>query len=136
MKRKALSGLLAVCLGIIGTCFVTITLHQRTAQSVKAITLTQMQKKHENRLIAQTYARIGYGWTGREWKCLESLWTAESRFDSAADNPRSSARGIAQHLGETSSDARIQVLRGNYYIFKRYGAPCRAWKWHQRHGWY
>ena len=102
MRRKLLSGLLAVCLGIIGIFFVTISHPPRTVHDVKKITLTEMEMKHENITLAKRYAALDRGWTGKEWVCLYKLWRAESRFDSEADNPKSSAFGIPQILGEKS----------------------------------
>lgn len=135
MRRKLLSGLLVVCLGITGICFATTTHHHQIVHSAKIIK-TEMERKNENRAIAKRYAQVGFGWEGREWKCLLSLWTSESRFSSEADNPRSSAFGIAQLLRETSSDPRIQVLRGLKYIYFRYGSPCRAKKFHDSRNFY
>jgi hypothetical protein len=86
-----------------------------------------MEEKRENRRIAKAYAAAGWGWRGREWRCLNYLWTSESRFDHYADNPSSTAYGIAQRLGETSRRPGIQILRGLRYIDHRYGAPCKAW---------
>ena len=86
-----------------------------------------MEQKRENRRIAKTYASAGFGWQGREWKCLEYLWSSESRFDHYADNPESTAFGIAQRLGEESKDPRIQILKGLRYVSHRYETPCRAW---------
>lgn len=136
MRRKLLSGLLVVCLGIIGTCFVTITHHHQTVHSAKEIK-TEMERKHENIKLAKTYARIDRGWTGKEWRCLYKLWLKESRFDSEADNPRSSAHGVAQLLGEKSRVPTEQILRGFRYISHRYNdSPCRAYDHSRRHGWY
>jgi hypothetical protein len=86
-----------------------------------------MEEKRENRRIAKTYAQAGWGWEGREWKCLEYLWSSESRFDHYADNPESSAFGIAQRLGERSENPRIQILKGLRYVSHRYDTPCKAW---------
>lgn len=86
-----------------------------------------MEQKRENRRIAKAYAHAGWGWEGREWQCLNYLWSSESRFDHYADNPKSSAFGIAQRLGEKSKNPRIQVLKGLRYIEHRYDTPCRAW---------
>ena len=135
MRRKLLSGLLVVCLGIIGICFATTTHHHQIVHSAK-VTKTEMERKHENRAIARRYAQVGFGWEGKQWRCLESLWSDESKFDNFAKNPRSSARGIGQMLRETSSDPRIQVLRSLKYISGRYGDPCRAKKFHDRRNFY
>jgi len=94
------------------------------------------REKGENRKIAKQYAWVAFGWKGREWACLNSLWTRESRFDHYADNPKSSAYGVAQLLGERSKDPRIQILRGLRYINKRYETPCRAYRFALKRGYY
>ena len=93
-------------------------------------------EKNYNRKLAQDYASAGFGWQGREWKCLESLWTSESRFDHYAKNPRSSAYGIAQLLGEKDRRAEYQILRGLKYISTRYSTPCRAYKFFLKNNYY
>ena len=94
------------------------------------------KQKNDNRKMARSFARIGYGWSGQQWHCLNALWTGESRFDQYADNPNSTAYGIAQLIGERSSIVQFQLLRGLRYISVRYGTPCKAHRYHQRHGWY
>ena len=86
-----------------------------------------MEEKRDNKRIAKTYAQAGWGWGKKEWKCLKYLWSSESRFDHYADNPKSTAFGIAQRLGEKSNNPRIQILKGLRYIEHRYDTPCRAW---------
>ena len=94
-------------------------------------------EKNRNRKLAKDYASAGFGWQGREWECLLSLWTGESRFDHYAKNQRgSSAYGIAQLLGEKDSRPEYQILRGLKYIDKRYDTPCRAYKFFLRHNYY
>jgi hypothetical protein len=99
-------------------------------------------EKRENIRVSKRYAYILYKWRGRESDCLVTLWTRESRFDHHA-RPRdnkgrvlSSAYGIAQLLGEKSTDPREQILKGLIYISSRYNTPCRAKSWHDRHNWY
>jgi hypothetical protein len=97
---------------------------------------TQDEKNH-NRKIAKAYAQAGFGWSGRESECLLALWTSESRFDNYAKNQRgSSAYGIAQLLGEKDSRAEYQILRGLKYISKRYGTPCKAYRFFLTHRYY
>jgi hypothetical protein len=94
-------------------------------------------EKNHNRKLAKDYASVGYGWQGREWKCLESLWTSESRFDHYAKNQQgSSAFGIAQLLGEKDRRPEYQILRGLKYISKRYDTPCRAYKFFLKNNYY
>jgi hypothetical protein len=97
---------------------------------------TQDEKKH-NKKLAKEYAAAGWDWRGREWACLESLWTRESRFDNYAKNQRgSSAYGIAQLLRETDSRPEYQILRGLKYISARYETPCKAKKFFLKHNYY
>ena len=94
-------------------------------------------EKNRNRKLAKDYAQAGFGWQGREWECLLSLWTGESRFDHYAKNQRgSSAYGIAQLLGEKDNRPEYQILRGLKYIDKRYNTPCRAYKFFLTHRYY
>jgi len=94
------------------------------------------EEKNENRKLAKQYAWVAFGWRGREWACLHALWTRESRFDHYADNPKSSAFGIAQLLRERSRDPGIQILRGLRYISERHRSPCRAYKFALAKGYY
>ena len=103
---------------------------------------TEMSRKHatweekrENRALAKKYASA-FGWRGREWQCLKSLWTKESRFDHLAQNPKSSAFGIAQLLRERDRRPRVQILKGLRYISSRHTTPCRALAFHKKHGYY
>jgi len=94
------------------------------------------EERKANERTAKLFASAGWGWRGREWVCLKSLWTAESRFDSKSDNPRSSAFGIAQRLRETDRRAEIQILHGLRYIEHRYGSPCAAKSFFSKRRWY
>jgi hypothetical protein len=94
-------------------------------------------EKDRNRKLAKEYAAAGWGWRGREWECLQSLWTSESRFDNYAKNQRgSSAYGIAQLLGEQDVRSEYQILRGLRYVDKRYSSPCRAWSFFLKNKYY
>lgn len=74
------------------------------------------------------------GWTGAEWEALEELWTNESGWNPHAQNPTSTAYGIAQFLDSTwsgygipkTSDAERQIVAGLRYIAARYGTPSKA----------
>ncbi len=85
------------------------------------------------------------GWTGSQWRCLESLWTKESGWKVRADNPTSSAYGIPQALpgskmSSAGSDWRTnpvtQIRWGLGYIDDVYGTPCGAWAHSQAVNWY
>jgi hypothetical protein len=86
------------------------------------------------------------GWTGSEWTALEQLWTNESDWNPHAQNPTSTAYGIAQFLDSTwsgygtskTSDPERQIEAGLRYIAARYGTPSNALAfWHrQQPHWY
>lgn len=84
---------------------------------------------------AQTYARTLV--TAAQWPCLRQLWQRESGWRANANNPQSTAFGIAQLLTETSSDWRQQIQRGIAYIGARYGgSACAALSHSNETGWY
>lgn len=96
-----------------------------------------MAEKRANKALAKRYAWVGYGWKDMEWRCLDYIFTKESRYDHLAKNRQgSSAYGIGQLLKETSKDPAIQILHTYKYITKRYQTPCRAMKFHLRHNHY
>jgi hypothetical protein len=82
----------------------------------------------------QDYARGLVGTV--QWPCLRALWQRESGWRADADNPSSTAFGIAQRLDETSTDPAVQIRRGLDYIAHRYGDACAAWAFWQRARWY
>jgi len=76
-------------------------------------------------------------WNRSEHKALMKLWNAESHWNPEADNPDSSAYGVAQVLNtEPGTPAPRQVERGLAYIVHRYEKPSVAWSHHRKHGWY
>lgn len=85
------------------------------------------------------YAQIAikaYNWNKNQFVCLSQLWGKESAWNHKADNPHSSAFGIAQILGEKQKHPKIQIDKGLRYIQHRYDNPCNGWKFWQRHKWY
>ncbi|MCZ2860399.1 transglycosylase SLT domain-containing protein [Blastococcus sp. VKM Ac-2987] len=84
--------------------------------------------------------KVGAG----QFSCLESLWGKESGWNPNAQNPSSTAYGIAQFLDSTwagtgiakTSDGYRQIDAGLIYIQNRYGTPCAAWAHSQSTGWY
>lgn len=80
-------------------------------------------------------------WGDNQWKCLEKLWTRESRWNHKAYNKVKvmgrNAGGIPQILGLSPDLHPInQIDRGVEYVIYRYGTFCQAWKFHQKNGWY
>lgn len=85
------------------------------------------------------------GWnSGTQWADLVSLWNQESGWRNTAQNPTSTAYGIAQFLNSTwagtgyskTSDPAIQIKAGLKYIQNRYGSPANAWAHERAYNWY
>jgi hypothetical protein len=88
-----------------------------------------------NQAIARVLA-LPYGWSvGSQWTSLVSLWNGESGWRSNAQNPTSTAYGIAQFLDTTwasvgatkTASASGQIAAGLKYIKERYGSPNNAY---------
>lgn len=96
-----------------------------------------------NQAVAKLLA-APYGWsTGTQWNDLVSLWNQESGWNSTAQNPGSTAYGIAQFLDSTwapygakTSSASLQIQYGLEYIKATYGSPSAAWAHEKSAGWY
>ena len=107
-----------------------------TAESVAGdgavfIEFVKVKVKPDPREFARRASR-----SAGDYRCLVELWTRESNWNHKADNPNSSAYGIAQMLREKSKDPITQVRHGLRYITHRYGDACTALSFHTRHGWY
>lgn len=77
------------------------------------------------------------GWTGREWRCLDELIHAESRWNHKADNPDSTAFGLFQQLKlNPKAGVEKQTRLGLKYVSSRYASPCNAREHQVRNGWY
>ena len=93
-------------------------------QRAKAYALAYMKMHHPT-------------WTRAEWRSLNKLWGKESAWNMHADNPESSAYGIAQVLNtKPGTPAPLQIEKGLSYIQHRYGKPSVAWAHWRKHGWY
>lgn len=86
--------------------------------------------------FAAEVSRQEYGWGDAQMKCLRILWGKESAWNPKADNPTSTAFGIAQMLGETSTNPLVQIRNGLRYIEHRYNNPCNAWEFWLVNRWY
>jgi hypothetical protein len=95
----------------------------------------------------QTYADMqlaAHGWgasRARQFGCLDSIWTRESKWSEVAGNP-ASAYGIPQASPGSKMAAagpdwltspRTQIRWGEGYIQGQYGTPCQAWAHWQVH---
>ena len=86
-----------------------------------------------------------YGFSEKEYKCLNRLWTKESHWNYKARNKISGAHGIPQALPASkmnviSTDWRTnpvtQIRWGLRYISIRYETPCKALAKHKRSNYY
>jgi hypothetical protein len=95
--------------------------------------------------VAKSILLDEYGFSEKEYTCLNTLWTKESNWNYKARNKSSGAHGIAQALPASkmnvvSTDWRTNpvtqirwVLR---YISIRYETPCKALAKHKRSNFY
>ena len=86
-----------------------------------------------------------FGYSADQFGCLDSLWTRESDWNPAADNPSSCAYGIPQALpgskmasagADWATNPVTQITWGLGYIRDRYGSPCGAWAHSESNGFY
>jgi len=81
-----------------------------------------------------------FGWGQEELNSLIELWNRESNWNPQADNPTSSAAGIAQKMtsihGAIEPTGEGQINWGLQYIMGRYGSPSRALQFHNQNNWY
>jgi hypothetical protein len=101
-------------------------------------------RAERNRLLAVALL-TPRGWSERQWKCLDRLWTRESSWNHLARNRWSGAYGIPQALPgakmrsagtDWRNSAATQITWGLGYIARRYGSPCAAWGHAEAAGWY
>lgn len=107
--------------------------------SVKAPSLRPLPAQAEESDLKDFAADLSleeYGWGDKQMKCLRELWGKESAWNPQADNPNSTAFGIAQMLGETSTNPLVQIRNGLRYIQHRYESPCNAWAFWLVNRWY
>jgi hypothetical protein len=92
----------------------------------------------------RAYARTRLDSTSEQFDCLDELWSSESGWRPTAQNPDSTAYGIAQLLDQTwvlmgagrTADPYTQIDVGLRYIDERYGTACDAWDFWLLHHWY
>lgn len=93
-------------------------------------------------MTARSYARSMV--SDKEYEALHELIDLESKWDSDAQNPKSTAYGLAQFVDKTwdlveiekSDDYRIQLIAAQKYVMMRYGSWVKALEHHKKYGWY
>jgi resuscitation-promoting factor RpfB len=110
--------------------------HAKRAQSRRPLPTPRQIARH---MLAR------FGWSQRQFRYLNLLWSAESGWNVHAANPYSGAYGIPQadpgaQMSSAGSDwwsnARTQIRWGLRYIKERYGSPEAAWEHELSTGWY
>jgi hypothetical protein len=141
MKRlRTISVLTSIYLGLFG--FLGIHLKSYAQQIHYDPKCIDFAPKIWSKQLLKSYAISYMKWQFPEWnrsehKALMKLWHAESGWNHEADNPHSTAYGVAQVLKtEPGTPAPLQVERGLAYIVHRYEKPSVAWSHHRKHGWY
>jgi hypothetical protein len=113
---------------------------QRTAAAEAAAAAAERASAGSDDFRAYAKDKVG----ATQFSCLDQLWTRESHWRNTAQNPASTAYGIAQLLDSTwaytgvakTSDGFEQVDAGLAYIDAAYGSPCSAWSHETNAGWY
>ncbi len=85
-----------------------------------------------------------FGFSEQDYPALVELWQRESGWNPLAQNPTSTAFGIAQFLNGTwqgtgvpkTTNPQQQIMAGLTYIKGRYGNPSNALAFHNAHNWY
>ncbi len=125
-KTRARKAQLARCWLVGGALFVlqTFTLDTAKSQELRINTLKQI-----------TFHKMNYSF--KEFYCLDELLHKESRWNYKAKNPKSSAFGLFQMIGNKEQDPIKQIDKGLRYIEHRYsGSACKALAHHKLKGWY
>lgn len=112
-----------------------LTAMNLTSVARSAYLVQKAKTRNGARAVGKLLASENYGWTGRQWTCLDKLWIKESQWTYTSHNKRTGAHGIPQAYPATKyeyvgSDWRknpvTQILWGLRYIDVRYGTPCKA----------
>jgi hypothetical protein len=124
-KGEPHRGLLARCTLVGIALFVAqfVSLERAESQELRINTLKQI-----------TFHKMNYSF--KEFYCLDELLHKESRWNYKAKNPKSSAFGLFQMIGNKEQDPIKQIDKGLRYIEHRYGTACKALAHHKIKGWY
>jgi hypothetical protein len=106
------------------------------AGAISALKLVEKAKTPKGaRSVGKAMAKSKSGWGDRQYTCLNTLWTKESRWNYRSRNKVTGAHGIPQAYPATKyesigSDWRTnpitQMSWGLKYIKVRYQTPCKA----------
>jgi hypothetical protein len=125
-----------------------VALAKYDAKNQSQALLIKTQATPPVRISLRSYARlegIKRGWSSKQHACLVKLWNQESGWNPRAHNSSSGAHGIPQALPASKmrsagadyyTNGKTQIRWGIRYIQGRYGNPCSALNFHNRHGWY
>lgn len=105
------------------------------------------QQANASKAALQQYAAqqmMAMGMNPQEVEALKTLWDKESGWNPNAQNPDSTAFGIAQFLDDTWAGTGFtktynpyeQINAGLAYIQGRYGSPSKALQFHLQNNWY
>jgi hypothetical protein len=120
----------------------------RAASADSPPAVSASSRRHKSRPTPrQTAIRLlhRFGWSKRQFRYLDLLWSRESSWNVRADNLYSGAYGIPQAVpGDKMASAgprwrtcaRTQIIWGLRYIKDRYGSPRAAWNHELATGWY
>ena len=99
-------------------------------------------KKRVVQQFAKWYAVNCMGYTKRQWRKVNWIWSKESAWDWRAEYEGSAptAKGIPQikwsKWGDWNDNPFDQVVLGFKYIQERYDSPDAAYTHKRKHGWY
>lgn len=123
---------------LIGIPIKAAALENKAIEPKKEVKYIHVWNKFTIKAYAKAYMQENYpSWGRSEWSALSKLWGKESGWNHTADNPHSSAFGVAQVLKTNpETPAPLQVAKGLEYIVHRYDLPSIAWAHWRKHGWY
>ena len=140
MELKFIVGMVVVTIGFIMMMPTSKPLEGN--DNAKDYVLHPIKQQQRAPLSARSYAKSMV--SAKEYEALHELIMLESKWDSDAQNKRSTAYGLAQFVDQTwdlvgvekSADFRIQLIAAQKYVMMRYGSWVKALEHHKQYGWY
>lgn len=141
MELKFVVGMLIVGVGF-ALMLPEKSVVQNVVQEKKVYDSPLRGQQQRATVTARSYARSMV--SDKEYEALHELIDLESKWDSDAQNKRSTAYGLAQFVDKTwdlvgiekSADYRIQLIAAQKYVMMRYGSWVKALEHHKQYGWY